>query len=99
MPKILQNRPFHLKPATDLGPTKTGKNQNLEPFLSHINVFRNKHNEIAPGSTAKGVAVCCVGVNVGGGAVGACCGLNVGNPPGGLGGVEGNCGPKNRSYG
>jgi hypothetical protein len=54
---------------------------------------------MAPGSTAKGVVVCCTGVNDGGGAVGACCGLNVGNPPGGLGGVEGIWGPKNRSYG
>lgn len=89
MPKIVQNLPFHLKPATDLRPIKTGKNQKLAPFLIHINVFRNKHNEMAPGSTAKGVALCCTGVNNGGGAVGACCGFNVGNPPGGLGGVEG----------
>jgi hypothetical protein len=110
IPKIVQNRPFHLKPATDLGPTKIGKNQKLEPFLSHINVLRNKHIEIAPGSTANGVANCCWGIKAGGGVVGGCCPPKEGNPPGdpgkpsgapgkppgGLGGLgNGNCGPKN----
>jgi hypothetical protein len=96
IPKILQNRPFHLKPATDLDPTKIGKNQKLEPFLSHINVLRNKHIEMAPGSTANGVANCCWGIKAGGGVVGGCCPPKEGKPPGGLGGLgNGNCGPKN----
>lgn len=63
IPKIVQNRPFHLKPATDLGPTKIGKYQKLEPFLSHTYVLRNKHIEMAPGSTNDGKG----GVKEGGG--------------------------------
>jgi len=38
---------------------------------------------MAPGSTANGVAVCCCGINAGGGEVGACCPPgDPGKPPG-----------------
>ena len=66
---------------------------------------------MAPGSTANGVAVCCCGINAGGGAVGACCPPgnpgdpgkppdDPGKPPGDPGKLpgglgNGNCGPKN----
>lgn len=64
--------PVHLKPATDVKPTKVGKNQNEFPFLSHTNVLRNRQPEIAPGSTANVVASGCGGVNCGGGEDGGC---------------------------
>jgi len=44
---MVQKRPFHLNPATDRGPAKIGKYQKLEPFLSHMNVLRNRHREMA----------------------------------------------------
>jgi hypothetical protein len=52
---------------------------------------------MAPGSTANGVAVCCCGINAGGGEVGACCPPgDPGKPPGDPGKLgDGNCGLKN----
>ncbi|MNI84068.1 hypothetical protein D3C73_1409370 [compost metagenome] len=65
-------RPVHLKPATDVRPTKVGNNQNESPFLSHTYVLRNKQPEIAPGSMANAVAAGWAGVNCGGGEDGGC---------------------------
>lgn len=66
-------RPVHLKPATDVRPTKVGKNQNAPPFLSHTNVLRNKQPAIAPGSMANAAAAGCGGMNCGGGEEGGRC--------------------------
>lgn len=72
-PVYIHPKPVHLKPATDLRPTKVGKNQNEFPFLNHTYVLRNKQPEIAPGSMANAVAAGCGGANCGGGEDGACC--------------------------
>lgn len=71
IPKNVQKKPFHRNPDTDVLPIKTGYIQKRSPFLSHINVLRNKQPEMAAGSIAKAVASGCGGINCGGGAVGA----------------------------
>lgn len=59
----IQKEPVQRNPKTKPKPAKIGKNQKLEPFLSHIYVLRNKHGEIALGLIAnKG----CCGIVEGG---------------------------------
>ncbi|NIK75026.1 hypothetical protein FHS15_000124 [Paenibacillus castaneae] len=67
-------------------------------MFSHTKVFRNKHPDIARGSTANGITC---GSNAGGGEVGICCpicpwGVGI-NGPDGPGGPGGGINPMNNS--